>query len=474
MAVKNSNSKDEPDLQEEERKSNIKQFYQSELWRAISNGLIGPFLPLFAFQLNATRFMLGLLRSLPQFGNLVMQIVWSTLAEVVAKKKWLVVLGWLTWSLMWVPIAYAQTPGRLVFFVTIQAILGAMSTPAWTALLIKNSPGYKRGKITGRLNRYSGIGTFIGNIVAGFLLNTYGFVPFIFFMATFLGFIGIIIFSSLKEKPKVIHPEEIKMLDIRLTGLNFRKNKKLWNLTIAISALKFAQYLPSAFWAIYIVNNLGGSAIDVAAIAAIGTAVSIIFYRSWGAIIDYLGRKVVLVSCIIPICFFPLAYALANHVIWVYAYTIISSISWAGFNLAAFAYLSDVVPQRKMSSHIAYYNMFTGLSIAVAPFIGGIIAELTSIWIVFIASTLGRIASICLFDRLEEKTGVRPQPLFQFEFHLFGLEKRLNTFAMTYSMAIEGVRKEINGYKKEIEEMKKEIDGYDFLLLPTEEDEDTN
>ena len=46
--------------------------------------------------------------------------------------------------------------------------------------------------------------------------------------------------------------------------------------------------------------------------------------------------------------------------------------------------------------------------------------------------------------------------------------------AIVVRQAIDGVRKEINGYKKEIEEMKKEIDGYDFLLLPTEEEEDTN
>ena len=426
--------------------SNLRYFYNSRFTQAIAEGLIGPFLPLFAFQLKATKVMIGLLKTLPQLASLFMQIIWSGLAEVVEKKKWLVVMGGIAWALMWIPIAYARTPGRLVFYVTFQSLLASMAIPAWTALLIKNSPSYKRGEIAGRLNRYSSIGSFFGNIIAGLMLNAYGFLPFLFYTITFFGILSKLLFLPLKENSSKVSAKS--MLDIRL-NIGFRKNKKLLNLAIAVFSLKFAVFLPSPFFAIYIVTKLGSS-FDVAVIAAIGTIVSILFYHSWGSLIDYLGRKTVILSCLIPISFIPFVYALAGHIAWIYLYTIIGSMSWAGFNLAEFAYLSDVVPEKRMSSHIAYYNLLTGVSIATAPFIGGLIASFTSIPTVFLISTIGRILSIYLFDRLEEKTGIKPQRLFNFNFETFGLFERLDTFAATYSMAIEGVRKEVDKVRKKI------------------------
>lgn len=200
--------------------------------------------------------------------------------------------------------------------------------------------------------------------------------------------------------------------------------------------LQFATSIAGPFFSVHVIQSLGGTNLDIAIISAIGTLSAIMFYGAWGMLVDYLGRKTVMLSCIIPISFLPFVYSVSNHVLWLYLYSIVSHISWAGFSLAVFAYLSDAVPFERSSYYVSVYNLFTGLSSAIAPFIGGIIADLTSIHFIFMLSTILRISTIYFIDRLEEKTGLRPRGIFNFRFDYFGIAYRLETFLLTYSLAI--------------------------------------
>lgn len=419
-----------------------KPFYQSEFFRSLAEGLIIPFMPLFALSLGATKTLIGLLTALPTFTSLFAQLFWASITELTEKKKFLVIIGGMIWAIFWIPIAYVSNPWHLVILVTIQAIFSSIQIPALTTLLIRLTPSYKRGQIASYVNTFAGLGSFVGTLVGGYVLNQFGFIYFLFYAIFLFGIISKILFVPVHEPPSYTQRSFEDSFKGTFNFFSLKREKKLLSLIKAIIFINFAVAIPGPFFSVYVIENLGGSRMDVGIISAISAIISLAFYRSWGTLIDYLGKKTIMLSCLIPISLLPFVYAISNHVYWIYVYTIVSSMSWAGFNLAVFTYLSDIVPKRMMPSYIAMYNLLTGTSAAIAPFIGGIIADFSSIWVVFILSTILRFSSIYFFDKLEERTGFKPKGIFKFEFEPFGLSYRLGDFVSTYSLAIAELRKE--------------------------------
>lgn len=421
----------------------MKTFYSSSFLNAISESLIGPFMPIFALYLGATKTLIGLLSSLPNLTGLFSQLFWSSVTETIKKKGFLVVIGGIFWSIFWIPIAYTKDPFHLVVFVTLQALFSSIAIPAWTALLIRLTPSYKRGSIVGYLNTFGGVGSFIGTLVAGFILNKFGFIPFLFYIIFLLGLLSRVQFFFIREPAIPVYKERIReILKRTFIFSELVKNKRLLSLTKAIIFLNFSVAVAGPFFSVYIIEKLSGTNMDIAIISSIGVITAITFYRSWGKLIDYLGKKTIMLSCLIPISFIPFVYAISNHIFWLYLYAIVGNMSWAGFNMAAFTYFSDILPKERISSNVAMYNLLTGLSSAIAPFFGGLIADFSSIWLVFMISTLLRFFSIYFFDKLEERTGFKPRGIFKFEFEPFGLSYRIETFISTYSLAISEVIKE--------------------------------
>ena len=419
----------------------LKPFYGSTFFRSIANGLINPFIPVFALALGASKTIIGLTTTLPNISKLFSQLLWGSLSEVTKKKKILVIVGGVLWAILWLPVALVKDPVQLIILLTIQSFLASMSIPSWTVLLIRSTPKYKRGEINGRVNTISGIGTFIGTMVAGFVLNRFGFVWFLFIVICLLGILSRVAFSFLKEPHIPIRTKKFtKVLESTLSLSVIKKERKLKSLLLAIMFLNFSVGIPAPFFSIYILK-IGGTNIDIAIISSLATISAIIFYRAWGTLIDFLGRKTVMLSCIIPISIYPLVYAVANNVFWLYLYAIINGMSWAGFNLATFVYLSDVLPTEKGPSSVSLYNLFTGLSSSIAPFVGGLIAEFTSLRFIFILSMILRFSSFTLLDRLEEKVGFKPRGIFRFGPEFFGLSYKIEMFVSTYSLLIDEARK---------------------------------
>jgi MFS family permease len=419
----------------------MKSFYNSSFFRSLAEGLINPFLSLFALGLGATKTMIGLVSSLPSIAGLFSQIFWGAVTEI-SKKKTLVILGGMFWAILWIPISQVSNPTNLIILLTVQSVLSSISVPAWTCLLIQSSPGYKRGTITGYLNTFSGIGSFIGNLAGGFILNKFGFAPFLFYMICFFGVMSRVAFLPVKET-KTRNSFKIKNLLAKTFDFKqLKRDRKLMKFIRAMMFMNFAVSLAGPFFSVYTIQKLGGTKMDVALVSAIGVISSIIFYRTWGTIIDHLGKKTVMLSCIIPICFIPFSYAISKNMIWIYIYTVVGQMSWAGFETASFAYLSDIVPKENISSNVATYNLFTGLSQSIAPFIGGIVADMTSIWFVFMLSTVLRVFFMMFFENLEKSDGASHVSILHLTPEPFGIMYRFETFINTYSLALDGVRKE--------------------------------
>jgi MFS family permease len=408
----------------------------------MADGLITPFISVYALYLGATKTLIGILTALPNFTNLSSQIFWGSLSDVTKRKKLMILAGGFFWAIFWIPIAFAKDPVTLIVLITAQAFLSAISVSAWTVCFMGEMPHYKRGVISGNINMISGIGSFVGTMFGGLLLNSFGFIPFLFFMVFMFGMISRIPFATIKIRNNRTSPYSFKTALKKAFDFSLiKKEKKLMSLIKTITFLNFAVSLAGPFLSVYVIQKLGGTSLDIAIITGIGAFFSILFYSSWGFLVDYLGRKTVMISCIIPISLIPFVYLISNNVIWLYLYSIISNVSWAGFNLASFAYLSDVIPTERSSYYVSVYNFITGLTTVIAPFLGGILADLFDISLVFMLSTVLRLFTFYFLDKLEEKTGLRPTGVFNFKFDYLGISYKLETFVTTYSLALYDFRK---------------------------------
>ena len=421
---------------------NERTYYYSSFLASLASNLISPFLSIYALFLGATKTLIGLLSGLQQLINIFFQPFWGRITESTRRKKRFIIIGKIIWAILWIPIAFVKDPYQLIVLISIQSIFSAAVTPAWISLLIRIIPRYKRGRARGNINIFSQTGAFIGSLIGGFLLNRYGFIPFVFYMACLFGILSRIPFIVSPEPKTPVSKRSVKkILKESYNVLQIFKYKKLLRLAIAISFLNFACSIASPLFSVYIIEGMGGSKMDLAIISAIGSISAILFFRPWGTLVDYLGRRTVMLGCIIPISFLPFVYFVAPNILLIYLYSFIVNMSWAGFNLASFAYLADVIPKEKSPSLLSIYNLFTGFSSFIAPLVGGIIADFFGIKVVFILSTILRLSSMPFLEKLSEKRGYVPTGIFGSAVIPFDISYRIENFLSVYSLVFQEVKK---------------------------------
>jgi uncharacterized protein (UPF0218 family)/MFS family permease len=417
-----------------------KQFYRSEFLYALASSIITPFLPVYALMLGASNTLIGLQSTLPNIVSTLSQLFWSNTTEGVKRKRLLVILGGVLWSIVWIPIAFVTNPYQLIVLLTIQAFFLAISIPAWTAIIIESTPSYKRANISSRVYLFSGIGSFAGTMLAGIILAQYGFVHFIFYMVFFFGVLSKLFIMKIKEP--VTHPivKKGKLFSLRHFK-DFRKHKELNNLTIARAFLSFSVSLTGPLLTVYVIKNLSGSALDIAIISAISGIAAIISYNAWGKLIDYIGKRIIILGTLVPISLVPFWYYVAPTPQFIYAFAILGGMSWAGLNLAVFTYLSDIMPKGGMRKHIATFNTTTGISSSAGYLLGGVLADSMSIGFVLLLSVAFRALSISLFSALSERTGFKPKSIIPYGSQN-NITQNLGNFAATYSLLADEIRRE--------------------------------
>lgn len=426
-----------------------KTFYTSQFFRSLAEAMITPFLSVYFLFLGATKFLIGLATTLPNLASLVFQLFWGSLSESTSKKKIFIIFGGIVWAFMWIPIALVKDPFLLLILLTVQSAISAASSPAWTTLLIRITSSYKLPYVQGNLNVIGKFASLIGNLIAGLILNKFGFIPFIFYMIAFFGLMSRVPFFGMKE-PIMPHSDG-SLKSILRRALSFStvlKEKNLAKITLTVAFLNFSVSLASPFLSVYIVTGLGGTLINITMLSVIEAIIMIVFSRPWGSVINKMGKKFVMLACILPISFIPSVYALAPSIEWIYLYQILGVMSWTGFNLAVFTYLASVLPKERTDSSVSFYNLLVGLGSAIGPVVGGILSEFIGFKSLFFLSTILRFFSIFLIESLEEKA--KPRPKFSslaFEFFDFGY--RIENFVNTYSLVvIETFRQSASLFKK--------------------------
>jgi len=389
-------------------------FYQTAFLSALASSLITPFIPMYALRLGATKTMIGLISALTSFLSILSGLFWAALVESSKRRVMFVILGYLLWGIFWIPIAFCKDSLQLLLILSFQAILSAMITPAWQSMLVNVTSKFQRGRFVSKVNLASSIGSFIGSLIGGYIIYSFGFVPFLFYSITFYGIIsGFPFLPSIAEKFNTYGRDFYRSLKSLFNIHEIRKNKEFSRLVRAMLFLNFAVSIAGPMFSVYILQNLKGNSVNLTILAIIDTIVAVLFFKPWGVLVDYLGRKTVLVGCLLPIAFFPFIYFISNNIIWLYLYEFIGSLFWGGFNIAIFSYLSDVIPKGSEPTFLSFYNFLVGVSSVLGSLVSGLLADLIGIKYVFLISFFLRLISSPLFYALGERKGTRPSGILR-------------------------------------------------------------
>jgi hypothetical protein len=131
----------------------------------------------------------------------------------------------------------------------LQAFFFSFPLQIWNEFLVKNFSGWKRGSEIGILNKIGGIAAFIAYITAGYVIRSYGFIPYLFFAAAFFDIVSNLVLIGIEDKNIPRSFNSVLKEIISFEALKEDKFKKLlvanlfFNFAVAIGAPMFSVYL---------------------------------------------------------------------------------------------------------------------------------------------------------------------------------------------------------------------------------------
>lgn len=367
----------------------------------------------FAIALNASATQIGILESVINLSQGIVQLTGPKFIEKFKRKK-VVIFSEIIEFLLLIPIilcAYLFYIGTtnivwiLILFIGLFYIARATIHPAWFSWMGSLAPKNKRGDYFSKRNKIAGLVGVISLAIAGLILNYFsnlgvtsqettkytllGFV-IIFLIAMF--FRAISIFQMKRQyEPKLITKK--KDFDSFKKFLKESKNNSFGKFVIFRGFFAITIGIAAPFWTVYLLKDLNFSYLLYMGVTISTALFHFVFFPIWGKISDKYGNIKVIKISIWAIALIPFTYILSSFFlnqtilkIWIFIVpSLLSGIGWAGFNLCANNYVYDAIKQQKRTHSVSYMNLIVGIGLFIGSLIG---TALTSINIFFMNSLL--------------------------------------------------------------------------------------
>jgi len=435
----------------------IKGYYLSNFISSISQGMISPFISIFALKLGADFLRIGFLLSIPSLVSTIIQILWARITVNIGKRKIFVVFSGIVNSIFWLIMGFCTNSNQLIVLMGIQATLSAIGAPAGSGLITELLPNNLRGRIIANTNKYATIGIMLGTIFAGPLLDSFPFRTgyiLLFLIASIVNLLGT--FTFYVSVPDV----EVKVKEKGLENVRaVLNNKNLINLTILRSLFTISVTIAAPYFNVYLVEKYKASNTIISYLSIASNLFSIATLSLWGGIVDKYGRVLTLTLGSALTSLIPIVYVISNNILFPLSSQIISGTIWSLVNVALSAYLMDITYDKNIEVSVALFNASMGLSNFIGPIIGGAIVSLTgSIDLIFFMSGILRVlTSLPSYKLLEEVHHVREIRIESISLAFSGIHHDAERGIRRFLKAIPfGESSVIKRVEEKIEELEKE------------------
>ena len=304
---------------------------------------------------------------------------------------------------------------------------GQLISPIYSEWVSNTVPENIRGRFTGRQMIAQLVTGIIASYVVGWYLDLYtdtdrytGFLS-VFLSAILLGAGG---YLNLMRVPFSRSADTISL------GNLFEpvRNKRFRNLLVYFMTWSFAMGLANPFYSVYMLQNLGISYTTVAILNSMFMAAMVVGNRVWGGLVDRFGSKPILQVMVIPVALVPVLWTFnkpENYALVPVA-MIVNGIFQGGIWVSVNPLLYSTLPQgRSRTAYFATWSCSFQLAFALAPVIGGILAEVLApvsfemlsypignLQIIFLISAGCFVIPGILLGRVEDTKGTTPRQLF--------------------------------------------------------------
>lgn len=350
--------------------------------------------------LGATALQVGILAALPVSANMA-QILGSIIVERYGHRRLVSIVCVSLARLVWLPILalpFFMFDGFsdlkiwiLVGLVGLSCFFGSISGVAWLDWMSDLIPANSRGRFFAKRNIVCAASGMVVVLVGGAFLNwveeSYGKeVPhgylILFFFGIAMGLVSSYFLWRVKDPKAGPAPKEKKQLSLATLVSPFR-NSNFRALIIYVGSFMFVTQMAGPFYAVYMIENLGIDFGTITWLITFATLASLFMLRIWGPIADEMGNKPILIIAGFAHALIPLIWVVAQDVVYYQALVIAhiaSGAFYAALMLAHVNVLIKLAPEQGRSFYIAAFNTSIGLSVAIAPIVGGLFLSATDGW----------------------------------------------------------------------------------------------
>jgi MFS family permease len=353
---------------------------------------------LFARDLGASAFQIGVLAALPFIASLVSMPA-SLITERTGARKKIFLCSLYTQRLLWIPIALLPTwlfargshgPGSAAVLLFMGLILlmhsaGAMGGPGWMSWMADIVPDRLRGKYFSRRRQWGIVSAIPAALLAGWILDhnvpggsghpaiTLQWCAIIFLCAAVFGVIDIHLFNYV---PNVPMQPRTSVPILRLLGRPLRDPQFLC-FGGFVATLTFAVSFMGQFVTFYLIEKIGVSGTGIQLMLLVAPMLAqLLVLPVWGNAVDRMGKKPVMAIAslgLVPVglgwCFMgPGSYALG------YLLSVAGAVLWTGVEVANLNFVLELSGSEKGENGGSAYVAMNSVIINVAGCVGGLSA----------------------------------------------------------------------------------------------------
>jgi len=358
--------------------------FKDGVFAALMGGVTDHYATPMALFLGASVLQVGLVSALPSLLASVSQFfAVKVIYWVGGRLKLLLRLVLLQASLIlciailaWLPISYRVE--CFLALLTLVALCGGLSGPAWGSLMSDYIPSSKRGQYFGWRSSVLGAVTLGSVIAAGLLLYFFrdvthsgGFLA-LFALAAVARYVSAFFIKQMDEPPHKKDPAAdftFFMFVARFRESNFLK------FVLFAASLNCASFLAAPFFAVFMLRDLQFSYLTYMALQVCAALASFVALPLWGKHADQFGNVRVLRLSSFFATVIPGLWLVSHHPVYLMVVQMWAGFAWSGVTLASGNFIYDAVTPQKRVRCIAYFNVINGVAIFFGSSLGGLLAS---------------------------------------------------------------------------------------------------
>lgn len=349
----------------------------SKFFKDLGTGMLAFLIPLYIVDLYSPFFgstpvvvKAGIVATAYGISNSISQPFMGKLSDSLDRRKLFVLAGMAGFTIL--SFIYANTSQfeYIVFFRFMQGITVGAAVPAIVAMVTHFSTSRTRGKAIGIYSSLRGLGFGSGPIVAGAVVNYYGFGP-AFYVCASLGILSTFLVLFFVRETHGSVPEDVS------AGISVSRDPQFFVLAVAMFMMMVGIMIIFAFLPEYKIR-LDASELSLSIAVSAYVFVRVLFQTPMGVISDRMGRKRMVAYGLLLNVPIVIGLAYADNITELIILRALQGISMAAVETPVMALAVELTGGRAVSSRVSIITAAQAGGMALGPLLGGLLAGYVS------------------------------------------------------------------------------------------------